>query len=828
MQRMNKMNLNHNKFYIDKTEELQKGIEGFPFLYIEGAAACGKSVAVKMLLEKYPQAKRAVIDMGSTGQEAAPWLSDAEASLDRMWLSDAEAARAFLVFENMNQPLSDADRQKLTALLNRVLENVRVIFVGRERPDECLLPFLWNRKMEIIPQEALLFSRSEIQKLIMEMKCSLNAGEVYEQTGGWAGCVDMMLRLAVRQERYSKERLTAAELRRSYEIEGYIQSTIMNSLDENERYFFQKGLMCPLVNEKLCEEILGLENPGETLQRLRRKGILQYDAYRKCWKAAGAFRPRSVQADSEFWKRLAEWYAKEGFVREAISCIKNSGDEDSYMNYLQKYFAQVPLEDIPGELVLSKRRISPEMCYLQGIYNYLHQDFIGLDREIVRLEKMDVAEDYQKYEILLNLYYLKPDFALADWMRLLVKYGEMFADTQKKFRLYHVLGYSHTYLCGLRDLTGLFACLKKEENQNARIWKTFLGPEEWKCYQLAKIDYYLETERQDKISEEEWKALYIERSASQENIFGEIDRARLYLAGKLVKINPTPENEEYFTKLCDQMKGQPDEANVINSIIRLYSRWTKESHLMAYWLRYSEHTIRADINERNYAEFCFMMKGYLQLNQFEKTERIIRKMIPYLQKYRRTRLLAEILFQQAVVSWQTEHHGQAIQNVIESFLVGEPCRYVGFYTNYGVAGKEVLEAYEDWCRTNLPEKWYRKKKYQYGNVLRMPEADYVGVILRLAHKERFAGGVSGRKLRGDAAEAGIAGRSGDEIAAERLTMMETMVLQAISRGCSNAQICDELNLKLPTVKTHIYSLYKKLGVSGRVQAVNKGKKLGIV
>lgn len=39
---MNKVNTNQNQLYIDKTEELQKGIEGFPFVYIEGFVACGK------------------------------------------------------------------------------------------------------------------------------------------------------------------------------------------------------------------------------------------------------------------------------------------------------------------------------------------------------------------------------------------------------------------------------------------------------------------------------------------------------------------------------------------------------------------------------------------------------------------------------------------------------------------------------------------------------------------------------------------------------------------------------------------------------------------
>ena len=37
--------------YIDKTQELKKGIETFPSIFIEGAAESGKTVAVKYAYE---------------------------------------------------------------------------------------------------------------------------------------------------------------------------------------------------------------------------------------------------------------------------------------------------------------------------------------------------------------------------------------------------------------------------------------------------------------------------------------------------------------------------------------------------------------------------------------------------------------------------------------------------------------------------------------------------------------------------------------------------------------------------------------------------------
>ena len=186
-------------------------------------------------------------------------------------------------------------------------------------------------------------------------------------------------------------------------------------------------------------------------------------------------------------------------------------------------------------------------------------------------------------------------------------------------------------------------------------------------------------------------------------------------------------------------------------------------------------------------------------------------MTPYLQSGRHHRFLAEVLFEQAIFHYKMGHRGIALRNMIESFAVNGNGRYVGFYAEYGAGGSEVLEIYVDWRKNNLPEGSHGKKKYIYGNVLRMPEADYMEVLLRCAKRET-------RRMTGVP----------ELQQGERLTMMETIILRHISRGLNNAEICAELNVKLPTVKSHIYSLYQKLGVNSRVQAILRAKEMGLM
>lgn len=58
----------------------------------------------------------------------------------------------------------------------------------------------------------------------------------------------------------------------------------------------------------------------------------------------------------------------------------------------------------------------------------------------------------------------------------------------------------------------------------------------------------------------------------------------------------------------------------------------------------------------------------------------------------------------------------------------------------------------------------------------------------------------------------------DESALELLTAREREVLTLIRRGMSNSEIADTLIIELGTVKNHVHSILKKLGVSSRRSA----------
>jgi DNA-binding NarL/FixJ family response regulator len=63
---------------------------------------------------------------------------------------------------------------------------------------------------------------------------------------------------------------------------------------------------------------------------------------------------------------------------------------------------------------------------------------------------------------------------------------------------------------------------------------------------------------------------------------------------------------------------------------------------------------------------------------------------------------------------------------------------------------------------------------------------------------------------------------------ESVTERELEVLRLLAVGQSNPEIARTLYVEVNTIKTHIKSLYGKLGVHGRVQAVQRARECGLL
>ena len=68
----------------------------------------------------------------------------------------------------------------------------------------------------------------------------------------------------------------------------------------------------------------------------------------------------------------------------------------------------------------------------------------------------------------------------------------------------------------------------------------------------------------------------------------------------------------------------------------------------------------------------------------------------------------------------------------------------------------------------------------------------------------------------------------DEPLLEQLTPRERTVLALVADGLPNREIAHELEISEHTVKFHLASVFGKLGVSSRTEAVRRGLQLGLI
>ena len=123
------------------------------------------------------------------------------------------------------------------------------------------------------------------------------------------------------------------------------------------------------------------------------------------------------------------------------------------------------------------------------------------------------------------------------------------------------------------------------------------------------------------------------------------------------------------------------------------------------------------------------------------------------------------------------------------------------------------------------------------NVFGMLEAGARGYMLKDADPEQIAEGIRAvaagkRWLSQEILEVVLAQRlPPTEILAvnqERLSTREQEVLALLGQGLSNAQIAEQIQLSETTVKNHVTSLYDKLNLHSRAEAVAYAWQHGLV
>lgn len=157
---------------------------------------------------------------------------------------------------------------------------------------------------------------------------------------------------------------------------------------------------------------------------------------------------------------------------------------------------------------------------------------------------------------------------------------------------------------------------------------------------------------------------------------------------------------------------------------------------------------------------------------------------------------------QGLIRVQEGEGDRAFDLLEEALSLGEPEGYIRTFIDYGPIFRRHLEQYLQARRGHSREVVYE---------VSLP---YVRRLLQHMRSGMEAGGE----------EQTVEAHQEQAL----LTEKEVAVLRMIMAGLSNKEIGRQLNITLSTVKTHVNNMYKKMGVSNRVLAVEEAKRRNLI
>ena len=333
----------------------------------------------------------------------------------------------------------------------------RIFFAVDGRIPDAFLEFVWSGIMAMILPESLQFTEEETCRYLRTCGSRLKGREVYHMTGGWPGCVAMLVRLSSQLD----DRWTVWELCSRYEIRQYIGTQITVRAARRRSGAVERKSAFPAAGGRTgaaAVERQPQRRGGQTV-RQRRDGICAGEEMLVCTSCPADCnrRPRA----EELCRRAVEWYETKGYIQDALTCSRQSGNYMLYRDCLLRNYDKVSF--LNYEKVWSKDDLQVSgFLYLEWIENFLRQNQgrLGMLRIYAEPLWKEARAGRQKEirEILLNMAYADPDISTEEWMEMLEKYT---GDGQK-IRLYHILGESVSFLSGLRELSPLFACGGRE------------------------------------------------------------------------------------------------------------------------------------------------------------------------------------------------------------------------------------------------------------------------------------------------------------------------------------------------------------------------------
>ena len=772
--------------------QFQKCMERGRVLFFSAPCGFGKTVTAEKLIRQTGEKYRSV------SGDRVPFEQLIE---DPNW--------KILFVDDLQMMQAEKDLQALCSLI-RENPDRRFILASRGLPPGCLMAFQYTGLMSVLHADVLLFDREDIRKLFQEWEVPVTdselSGVTKESIGHPLGVVITIRHMAEGQT-FGPE-LVAGAFR---EVFRYFETAIYKRFDLNIRRFLLELAPFEQFDLDMARIVSGDPRVGEMLDWLQRNTtMLRYDETQRFhfWPQFRAFlmwdmdREYPEEKKKTLYSRGGMYYElKEDFVH-AMDCYIRGGDHSKVSELLirsaelhpgmghyyemEKYYHSLPEKEILASPALMQAMSM--LCAMEMDYEKSEQWYEALKQFAEQCDRMD-AGGRQARSRLAWLDISLPQREVSGLTDTIPAVFRLLRGKEITLPPFSVTSTLPSIMNGGKD----FSDWSKKDDMLYQILRipveAVLGKDG-----VGLADCAIAESKFEKGEDITHRMLSLVQRA------GEIQR------------NGTPDIEFAVTGLLirSQMaSGRSDDA--VRTMEQLRTRFA-ENGLDRFLPNMDAMRCRMDlyVGDLDRADDWYREKAprdLMKLNVMKRYQYLTQAMVElaagknqdvlltlsslelYCRTCRRHLDSIHLLIIRAIACWREKDKTWKTY-LDEALDIAEEYQFIRPVSGYGAAVLPLLEE----CSRDDQSKWYLRLM----SAVREQAAYYPAFL-----QPRTAPG-------------------------ESLTATELQILRLICADKSNAEIGKIMDIKLPTVKTHVSHILDKLGVSRRSEAKTAAKKRWLI
>ena len=724
-----------------------------------------------------------------------------------------------IVFDDLHNINNEETLKLIPDLLKRLPANCIALLLSREAPSDSFSEIVAKDELDVVDARYLQFSSNEIKSLFEnsgQFISPAQADEIRNLTGGWA--------IGIRAMLLSNESSYNINLADRY-FDNFIKTHVWERWDDRIRNFMTLISVAEELTPEYCrwltekDKTLKNADSAKLLLGLARENAFLRKSGANTYRFHDLFRDfllkmlaeRGENEKNKQYIRAGDWFYNKADYFRAIEYYLKGGNDDGIAGSLHKMYDSHKSPSASVQETLQTIRIS-------------------VNDEIVKkhpfLLEVQVWSAYvegrvDEFETYLDRYYKQfpkivlhnPRSAVNMIQFRCVDYRINLIQTMKTL---HRMPFKGNFKAATPSITQNmplfhrscrdFSELSVDMEKNITLFGDSIGVvigEEFNAVrECLYAGFYYE---RGKLNEAEEHALAacasIPDDCSSEIIFCSM----MILASVLIAKGRKAEAETIIKNIKDIIeikKALYLNANFQAFLVRIkLSGGDKKA--AANWLQNnSTKLLDSPMFFKLYQHFT-TARAYIVMENYTDALLFLQKILTLCRRYKRTIDIIEANVLIAIVYWQRGRtgHGQetALDYLTQAAAVAGEYGFTQVFTNEGADIVNMLHRMQ-------------KRVVQKGHTWDVPAGFVKTLYFAAAAESKRSKGLTG-------------GRVSDKVS---FTDKQVLVMRLMCEGRSRSEIAEIMGLKPNGVKSHTTLIYKKLDVSGNLEAVMRIKELGIL